>query len=241
LDVTDAVMIARGDLGVELPPEQVPWAQRQLINMARVAGIPIIVATQMLESMISNARPTRAEVTDVSLAVESGADAVMLSAETAVGEHVLEAIRMMDRIARQTEAQLWSSGEYGRLPIQLKPPIPLWSVIAQSTSRMSRDLMARAVMVVTRSGKSAEIAATARPASPVVAMTHDPAVCRKLCLHWGVVPVLDDAVGTENPNELVRLRAIEMGLAIEGQYVLLVRGFHGEGQRNLPSVTVVEV
>ena len=241
LEATDAIMIARGDLGVELPPEQVPWAQKQLIQAAREQGIPVIVATQMLESMIQHSRPTRAEVTDVSHAVDSRADAVMLSAETAAGSFPLEAVEMMDRIARQTEAQLWTSGEYGVLKTHMEPPIPLWTVIADTTSRMSRDLMARAVMVVTRSGKSAEIVATARPASPIIAMTHDPAVYQKLCLHWGIVPVLDDAVGTDNPNELARALAIRMGLAIKGQYVLLVRGLHGEGQRNLPSVSVVEV
>lgn len=241
LEATDAIMIARGDLGVELPPEQVPWAQRQLIHLAREQGIPVIVATQMLESMIDHSRPTRAEVTDVSHAVEARADAVMLSAETAVGSYGLESVSMMDRIARQTEAELWSFGEYGVLKTHTEPPIPLWTVIADTTSRMSRDLMARAVMVVTRSGKSAEIVATARPASPIIAMTHDPAVYRKLCLHWGVVPVLDDAVGSANPNELARSLSQEMGLAKPGQYVLLVRGFHGEGELNLPSVTVVEV
>jgi len=200
LEAADAIMIARGDLGVELPPEEVPAAQSQLISMAKESGIPVIVATQMLESMIGNSRPTRAEVTDVSNAVEEGVDAVMLSAETAAGQFPVEAVQMMDRIAKQTEAQLWSSGRYGLMEKQADPPMPLWSVIAESASRMSRDLMARAVMVVTRSGKSAEIVATARPASPIVALTKDPAVCRKLCLRWGVIPVLDDGVGITNPN-----------------------------------------
>jgi pyruvate kinase len=241
IDATDAIMIARGDLGVELPPEQVPTAQRQLVNLARDSGMPVIVATQMLESMIEHSRPTRAEVTDVFHAVESRADAVMLSAETAAGLFPLEAVEMMDRIARQTEAQLWDSGEYGLTEPQLKPPLPLWNVIASSTSRMSRDLMARAVMVVTRSGKSAEIVATARPAAPVVALTHDEAVGRRLCLHWGVVPILHNQVGLENPNNLAREVAQQLKLAVPGQYILLVRGFHGEQDKNLPSVTVVEV
>lgn len=241
LEVTDAIMIARGDLGVELRPEEVPAAQSQLIAMAVEARVPVIVATQMLESMITNSRPTRAEVTDVSHAVEGRVDAVMLSAETAAGQFPVEAVTMMNRIAKQTEAQLWSSGQYGLMEKQQDPPIPLWSVIAETTSRMSRDLMARAVMVVTRSGKSAEIVSTARPASPIVALTADPEVCRKLCLRWGVIPVLDKAVGGENPNELARSYAKNLKLASKGQYVLLVRGFHGEHVLNLPSVTVVEV
>ena len=117
----------------------------------------------------------------------------------------------------------------------------LWNVIASTTAQMSRELMARAVVVVTRSGKSAEIVATARPAAPVIALTHDPAVCRRLCLHWGIVPILNDQVGSANPNSLVRDVATSLKLASTGQYVLLVRGFHGEQDKNLPSVTVVEV
>ncbi len=241
LAVTDAIMIARGDLGVELPPEQVPTAQRQLISLASQSGIPVIVATQMLESMITNSRPTRAEVTDVFHAVEAGADAVMLSGETAAGHFPVEAVQMMDRIARQTEAELWKSGKYGLMKPQLDPPIPLWNVIAESTARMSRDLEARAVMVVTRSGKSSEIVSTARPAAPIIAVTHDAAVCRRLCLRWGVVPMINEAVGTENPNSLAKSLAVSLDLAVSGQFVLLVRGFHGEMDLNLPSVTVIEV
>jgi pyruvate kinase len=241
LAVSDAIMIARGDLGVELPPEQVPSAQQQLIELAQQAGKPVIVATQMLESMIKHSRPTRAEVTDVARAVESRADAVMLSAETAAGDFPVESVEMMDRIARQTEAQLWKSGEYGLASKQAQPPIPLWTVIAETTARMSRDLMARGVMVVTRSGRSAEIVSTARPAAPIVAITRSERVYRKLCLRWGVIPLLDDSVGTQNPNDLARGLARELGLAESGQYVLLVRGFHGDLDKNLPSVTVIEV
>ncbi len=241
LEATDAMMIARGDLGVELPPEQVPTAQAQLIRMALTAGKPVIVATQMLESMITQSRPTRAEVTDVSYAVESFADAVMLSAETAAGQFPVEAVEMMDRIARQTEAQLWSSDEYGIRTINTSPPVPLWNVIADATARMSRDLRARAVMVITRSGKSADIVSTARPAAPIVAITHQVSVYRRLCLRWGVIPVLNEGVGSVNPNVLARNLAVDLGLASAGEYVLLVRGFHGEQERNLPSVTVIEV
>lgn len=241
LAATDAIMIARGDLGVELPAEQVPTAQAQLIRLAMESGIPVIVATQMLESMITHSRPTRAEVTDVFHAVQSRADAVMLSAETAAGRFPVEAVKMMDRIARQTEAQLWSSGEYGMKTATREPPVPLWSVIAETTARMSRDLMARAVMVITRSGKSADIVSTARPASPIVAITHDIHVYRRLCLRWGVIPVLDESVGSVNPNELARGLAEDLGLASKGEFLLLVRGFHGEQMRNLPSVTVIEV
>lgn len=241
LGEADAIMIARGDLGVELPLEQVPTAQLQLIELARRSGKPVIVATQMLESMIEHSRPTRAEVTDVSHAVNGLVDAVMLSAETAAGRYPVESVQMMDRIARQTEAQLWNSGQYGIVPPSGDGPLPLWTVIAGATAKMSRELRARAVLVVTRSGKSAEIVATARPAAPIIAVTHDPAVYRKLCLNWGIVPVLDKAVGTVNPNELARQLTLSLGIAKAGEYVLLVRGFHGEQDKNLPSVTVIEV
>ena len=241
LAATDVIMIARGDLGVELPPEQVPSAQVQLVRLCHAEGVPVIVATQMLESMMTNPRPTRAEVTDVAYAVESGVDAVMLSGETAAGEHPFAAVDMMNRICRQTESQLWKDGHYGLLKTAAEPPLPLWTVIATSTARMSRDLMARAVMVVTRSGKSAETVATARPASPIVAITADPRVYQRLSLYWGVIPILDPAVGSTHPNDLARSLAVELGLASQGQYILLVRGFHGEHDKNLPSVTAIQI
>ncbi|HEY7841222.1 MAG TPA: pyruvate kinase, partial [Gammaproteobacteria bacterium] len=131
LDVADGIMVARGDLGVELRPEQVPVAQSQLIELARHKFKPVIVATQMLESMITSARPTRAEVTDIAHAVTLGTDAVMLSAETASGAHPVAAVKMMDRIARQTEAHLWKSGAYGATSGKDQPPpLPIWSVMA---------------------------------------------------------------------------------------------------------------
>ena len=117
LDASDAIMIARGDLGVELPPEQVPAIQQQLLDRARQRNCPVIVATQMLESMVSNSRPTRAEVTDVSHSVAVGTDAVMLSAETAAGKYPVEAVEMMDRIARQAEAHLWRQEAFGSLTL----------------------------------------------------------------------------------------------------------------------------
>ena len=113
LEAADGIMVARGDLGVELNPEQVPVAQHQLIDLAREKFKPVIVATQMLESMIENARPTRAEVTDVAYAVTLGTDAIMLSGETAVGSFPIDAVEMMDRIARQTESDLWTHNAYG--------------------------------------------------------------------------------------------------------------------------------
>ncbi|MBI1732319.1 MAG: pyruvate kinase [Gammaproteobacteria bacterium] len=242
LDVADGIMVARGDLGVELPPEQVPVAQSQLIEMARTKFKPVIVATQMLESMIVSARPTRAEVTDISHAVTLGTDAVMLSAETASGAHPVAAVRMMDRIARQTESYLWRSGHYGTFTAHsLTPPLPIWGVMANATSHMSKDLMARAVLVISQSGMSASTVCSARPAAPVVGITRSPEACRRMALMWSVIPILAQEAGIKNPNALAQRVAQELGLAEKGQYVLLVRGFSSNPELNTPSVTALVV
>lgn len=241
LDATDAMMVARGDLGVELPPEEIPVAQDALIQMARERGRPVIVATQMLESMITRSRPTRAEVTDVSHAVVSGADAVMLSAETAVGQFPVEAVAIMDRVVRQTEAHLSSKGQYGIVDSEATPPLPVRKVIANATSHMSKDLTVRAVMVISRTGMSASAVSAARPAAPVVALTSNISVYRRMALLWGMIPILVDEAGKANPNELARSAAKELGLASVGQYLLLVRGFHDDPALNSPSITVLAI
>lgn len=238
LESTDAIMIARGDLGVELPPEEVPIAQSRLIELAREKGKPVIVATQMLESMINNARPTRAEVTDVSHAVTSGADAVMLSAETAAGGYPVESVAMMDNIARQTEAHLFRSGAWG-IYREKRDDQSVHTIVAEATARMSSDLAARAVIVVTQTGASAQTISSARPAAPILAMTSSPRVFNWISLLWGVVPIFDKEATIASPDEVARRLAVQMDLATRGQYVLLVRGFHEDLALNLPSVTVV--
>ena len=241
LDVADAIMIARGDLGVELPPEQVPVAQGQLIDLARTKFKPVIVATQMLESMIESARPTRAEVTDIAHAVSLGTDAVMLSGETATGAHPVECVRMMDRIARQTESYLWSTGSYGAVFAKPEPPLPIWSVMANATAHMSKDLMAHAVLVISQSGMSAATVSSARPAAPVVGITRSVQACRRMALLWSVIPVLVEEAGIKNPNKLAGEVAYALGLAEKGEYVLLVRGFSSNPDLNTPSITALRV
>ncbi|MBQ73803.1 MAG: pyruvate kinase [Gammaproteobacteria bacterium] len=240
LEVTDAIMIARGDLGVELPPEEVPIAQKQLIEMAIARGKPVIVATQMLESMITHARPTRAEVTDVSYAVTSGADAVMLSAETAAGDFPIDSVRMMDRVARQAEAHLWSGGAWG-VELDSSVPVTIWTAVASAAPKMSKNLGARAVIVVSKSGITVQTVSTARPAAPILAVTGSQRVFNKTSLLWGVVPLIDSRAGKTNPNELAKRLALDLGLASPGQFVLLIRGFHQDPAMNLPSVTVVTI
>ena len=242
LDIADGIMVARGDLGVELNPEEVPVAQSQLIYLARRKFKPVIVATQMLESMIESARPTRAEVTDVSHAVTLGTDAVMLSAETAAGAFPLEAVKMMDRIARQTESHLWKAGSYDLAPqVKREFPVSIWDALPDATAQLSRELMVRAVLVISQSGMSAATMSSARPSAPVVAITSQAHVCRRMNLFWSVIPVLAEDAGSVNPNELARRFARELGLAESGEPVLLVRGFHSDPIQNTPSVTVLSV
>jgi pyruvate kinase len=242
LDIADGIMVARGDLGVELNPEEVPVAQSQLIDLAKAKFKPVIVATQMLESMIENARPTRAEVTDISYAVTLGADAVMLSAETAAGAFPLEAVKMMDRIARQTESYLWKTGAYGN-PVGNKRSVPvtIWDAISDTTATLTRDLMVRAVLVISHSGMSAATMSSARPAAPVVAITEHTHICRRLALYWSIIPVLAQDAGSIDPEKLARRVGQELQLAGKGEYILLVRGFHSNPEHNMPSVTVLTI
>ncbi len=241
LAAADGIMVARGDLGVELNPEQVPLVQHQLIDMARAANKPVIVATQMLESMITEARPTRAEVTDVAHAVALGTDAVMLSAETAAGAHPLEAVQIMGRICKQTEAYLWHRGGQFAAAPDRRPaaPIPYGDAVADAAAQLTADLRARAVLILSHGGMSAATMTAARPAAPVVTITGDASVCRRMNLLWGAIPVLADDVGVSNPNVIARRVARDLGLAEPGQYILLVRGFHADPALNTPSITLL--
>jgi pyruvate kinase len=243
LAAADGIMIARGDLGVELSPEQVPVAQHQLIGRARAANKPVIVATQMLESMIANPRPTRAEVTDVSHAVSLGADAVMLSGETASGAHPVAAVEIMDRIAKQTEAFFWTraSAIGTQIRHQEALPVPFGDAVADACAQLTFDLQARAVLVISHGGMSAATVTAARPAAPVVAISGNPATCRRMTLMWGALPVLADDVGATNPNRIARRIARQLELAEPGQHIVLVRGFHGDPDLNTPSITVLRV
>ncbi|MCG8378065.1 MAG: pyruvate kinase [Proteobacteria bacterium] len=243
LDAADGIMVARGDLGVELNPEQVPVAQHQLIDLARQKFKPVIVATQMLESMIENARPTRAEVTDVANAVTLGTDAIMLSGETAVGAFPIDAVKMMDRIARQTESYLWSHHAYGAKVSETlsHTAIPIWDAVANATAQLTQDIKAHAVVVISQSGMSAATMSSARPAAPVVGITNREDICRKMAMLWSVIPVYSEEAGKTNPNELAKKIAFEEGLAASGEKILLIRGFNNTSTMNTPSVTVLSI
>jgi len=240
---TDGVMVARGDLGVEMPPETVPIIQSELVDLARSHGKPVIVATQMLESMIENPRPTRAEVSDVSTAVMAGADAVMLSAETASGSFPVKAVETMDRVARRTEAYLWKQGAFGSIldGTAPTPPVAIPDAVTRATSQLSRDLMVRAIFVISRTGLTGRLVSSARPAAPVVAVSTDPRAVRAMHLLWGVVPIKVDASEIETPEDLARRLVASLELAESGQCILRVSGFHADQDLNVPTISVLTV
>jgi pyruvate kinase len=179
--VADGIMIARGDLGAELPFEEVPLLQDEIIKKCRAAGKPVIVATHMLESMIVNPTPTRAEVTDITYAVLQGADAIMLSGETATGKHPLKALEIMDAVARRIEKQLCLDTSV-RVKISNKPK----EEITRSAAILSNNLQAVGTLVITRRGLMAVLLSKCRPTSPIFAFTNTTHVRRRLAIHWGI-------------------------------------------------------
>lgn len=243
LQASDAIMVARGDLGVELKPEEVPVAQMQLIDEARRMDRPVIVATQVLESMIEHARPTRAEVSDISYAVSSGADALMLSAETSVGKYPVKAVQTMDRAIRYTESYHWASNTLGDIGPAgpASPPLPVGDAVSNATSQLSKDLLVRAVVVISRSGMSAISVSAARPSAPIIAISDDAEVCRKMLLMWGVIPCKVKTEELDQPNQLARKHAKGFKLAGRDDYILLVQGFSTNKKMNAPSVSVLQV
>ena len=239
LEITDAIMVARGDLGVELPPQSVPAAQDQLIDLARQYRKPVIVATQMLESMIEHPRPTRAEVSDVATAVGHGADAVMLSAETAAGKYPVAAVTMMDDIIRETEGYLWQRGFFGSLRRKTtgKRPHAIEDALSESLAKLSRDLMARAIMVISRQGRSLAVMSSSRPAAPILGICPDYQASCIAALLWGVIAINVEEAALEDPNALARETVLAYKLAETGHRILVVRGFAA----NTPSVTIVTI
>jgi pyruvate kinase len=243
LDAADAIMVARGDLGVELPPQAVPTVQNQLVDLARTHHKPVIVATQMLESMIEHPRPTRAEVSDVATAVRTGADAVMLSAETAVGKYPVEAVKITDDIARQIEGYLWKQSAFGSLTgrHETVPPLLIEDALSKSMAHLSRDLLVRGIMVISLQGRSLAVMSSSRPGAPIVGICPDYRSSCIASLLWGVIPVTADPEAIGEPHSLARKTVMELHLASEGDTILVVRGFSSDPKQNTPSVTIVTV
>jgi len=243
LDAADAIMVARGDLGVELPPQAVPTVQNQLIDLARARHKPVIVATQMLESMVSHPRPTRAEVSDVATAVRAGADAVMLSAETAVGQYPVAAVKVLDDVARQMEGYLWTQDTFGSLTQrnQAVLPLPIEDAVSTFMADLSRNLRVRAIVVISFLGRSLAVMSSSRPAAPIIGICPDYQLACMSSLLWGVIPVTFALEEVRDPHSLARKIVMEYGLASEGQTILVVRGFVNNPKKNTPSVTVLTV
>ena len=219
LPLCDGVMVARGDLGVEMPAEEVPLLQKELIRKANTLGIPIITATQMLDSMASNPRPTRAEVSDVANAILDGTDAVMLSNETAVGDYPVESVETMATIARRIER------DYPLKAIESHLPSTIPNAISAAVSNIARQLDAGAIIPLTKSGSTARNVSKFRPPTPILATTTERSVARRLQLVWGVTPLLvknDDR--TAKTFSIAMQIAQELGILKQGDLVVQTAG-----------------
>ena len=223
LEVSDGIMVARGDLGVEIPPEEVPLVQKALIALANRRGKPVITATQMLESMVKSPRPTRAEANDVANAIFDGSDAIMLSGETAAGDYPVEALQTMVKIASRTEQDINYMSRLKKRGILTNPDIT--NAIAHATCTTAMDLNASAIITVSNSGRTARMVSKYRPACPIIGCSVNEDVCRKLNMSWGVTPLLVEL--KHNSDELFDHavdKAEEMGLIEQGEIVVLTAG-----------------
>jgi len=226
VEESDAVMVARGDLGVELQPEEVPLLQKRIIRAANERGVPVITATQMLESMVRNERPTRAETSDVANAILDGTDAVMLSAETAMGRYPVQAVQVMARIAREIEA----ATRFGRSSTPPRPRVV--HAIGGAAQRLADELGVRMIVAVTTTGRTACALSQLRPGAPVVACTEDERVSRLLSLYWGIHPILvpfqrtTEAMVRVIDHELARRQLARPGdpVVIVGSAPIVARG-----------------
>jgi pyruvate kinase len=243
----DVVMVARGDLGVQLPPEQVPRAQKEIVSVCNRLGTPVITATQMLESMIMQPVPTRAETSDVANAVLDGTDAVMLSAETATGRHPTAAVEMMDRIIREVErfGPIRPQDQRNGEPLPITDPD---TMVVDALGRAARELSDVApinyIIVFTLSGSSARLVAKGRPRVPVIAITTDPFVARQLSLVWGVRALVSPLIDSvDDLFNAAATQVIDAGLANEGAQALFVGSlpiYRVSGRTNLLHIRKLE-
>jgi len=219
LPLCDGVMVARGDLGVEMPAEEVPLLQKDLIRKANSLGIPVITATQMLDSMVSCPRPTRAEVSDVANAILDGTDAVMLSNESAVGDYPVEAVATMAQIARRIER------DYPLRVLDSHMATTIPNAICQAVSSIARQLNAAAILPLTKTGSTARSVSKFRPSTPILAITSDVDVARKLQLVWGVNPlVIQEQNSSGRTFSVAMAEAQAMGLLHDGDLVVQTAG-----------------
>ncbi|MGI6688448.1 MAG: pyruvate kinase [Christensenellales bacterium] len=223
LDVSDGIMIARGDLGVEVPTERMPMLQKELINVCNRISKPVIVATQMLDSMIRNPRPTRAEVTDVANAILDGTDAIMLSGETAAGKYPVQAVETMNRIAYATESTIDFDGNFHSK--KHNKELTITNAISHATCITASDLKAKAIVTATAGGYTARMVSSYRPKSPIIASTSNDRTYTQMNLLWGVIPIKGPEV--TDTEELLRSavdEAILQGHINEGDLVVITAG-----------------
>jgi pyruvate kinase len=241
IEVCDAIMVARGDLGVETPAENVPFQQKRIIKLCNKAGKPVITATQMLESMTKNPRPTRAEASDVYNAIMDGTDAVMLSAESASGDYPVKAVEVMANIARSAESHIWA----GRSPVtrfdvgQVKGAEGISNIIGEATFHISEALKPVGIITTTLSGYTTRWVAKERPQAPIMCMTPSEKTYRRMALVWGVLPLLVPEFNTIDEMIGVTIRAAhDAKLVRRGDIVVIIAGvpFGVIGQTNLLKV-----
>ena len=234
VQLSDAIMVARGDLGVEMPPEEVPSIQKRIIRCCRMAGKPVVVATQMLDSMVKSPTPTRAEASDVATAIYDGADAVMLSAESASGEYPLESVTIMDRIITHVEQDpFYRKMQEASLP---EPESTRSDAITAAARQIAHTIQAAAIVTFTTTGATTLRAARERPESPILALTPDLKIARKLTLVWGVHSVKSEEVSRF--SEAVKnacLMAEKEGFAQMNDFIVVTAGlpFHVAGSTNI--------
>ncbi len=223
LQVSDGIMVARGDMGVEIPMEEVPVVQKRMIKMAEAQGKHVITATQMLESMIKNPRPTRAETTDIANAIYDGTTAIMLSGETAAGLYPVEAVKTMAKIAERTEQDIdYNSRMKRREHID---NFDVTTAISHATCTTAVDLKAAAIITVTISGFTAGMISRYKPSCPIIACSVSPRICRQLSLYWGVIPVwIARESITDDLFEVVVRTAEQAGYINQGEQVVLTAG-----------------
>lgn len=240
LEIADGIMVARGDMGVEIPFEQIPAIQKNIIRKGYNAGKQVITATQMLESMITHVRPTRAEITDVANAIYDGTSAIMLSGETAAGKHPVEAVRTMALIAETTEndidyvAQLQSR--------QQEKGTGITNAISHAACTTAHDLGAAAIVTVTKTGGTAKMLSKFRPACPIIGCTPSPVVCRQMNMSWGVTPLMmDEKSSTDELLDGAIEAAVGAGLLKKGDVTVITAGIPLgiSGNTNMLKVTDV--
>lgn len=243
--VSDGVMVARGDLGVEIPLEEIPSIQKQFIKKTSEAGGQVITATQMLDSMIKNPRPTRAEVTDVANAIYDGTSAIMLSGETANGAYPVLAVKTMARIAERAERDIDYIKRFRMRSVDTDQPNErpnVTAAISHATCTTAHDLGASAIITVTKSGRTARMISKYRPNCPIISGTTDPTVLHQMSLSWGVIPIMvDEQNNTDDLFDHVVSRAKEHGFVHDGDLVVITAGapLGMSGTTNLLKVQLV--